>query len=75
VAVQIAAEYSGHVENSRVESEEKYKVQFHMMSDADQAKALQIAIPLWDEAASKSPESKQAVDIIKETNRYLGKMK
>jgi TRAP-type C4-dicarboxylate transport system substrate-binding protein len=75
VAVQIAAEYSGHVENSRVESVEKYKVQFHMMSDADQAKALEISIPLWNAAAEKSPESKQAVDIIKETNKYLGKMK
>ena len=75
VAVQIAALYSGHVENSRAESIQKYKVQFHMMSDADQARALQISLPLWDSAATKSPECKQAVDIIKETNRYLGRLK
>ena len=75
VAVQIAATYSAYVEHSRAESIEKYGVEFHMMSDADQQKALQVAIPLWDEAGSKSPECKQAVDIIKETNRFLGKMK
>lgn len=74
VAVQIAASYSGYVENSRAEAINKYKVQFHMLSDADQARALKVATPLWDAAAAKSPESKQAVDIIKETNRYLGKM-
>lgn len=74
VAVQIAANYSGYVENSRIEAVNKYKVQFHMLSDADQAEALKIAVPLWDAAAAKTPECKQAVDIIKETNRYLGKM-
>ena len=75
VAVQIAATYSAYVESSRAEAMEKHGVQFHMMSDADQKKALQVAIPLWDEAASKSPECKQAIDIIKETNKFLGKMK
>ncbi len=75
VAVPIAAIYSGHVENSRAEAAGKYGVQFHMLSEADQAKALQAAMPIWDSAASKTPECKQAVDIIKETNKYLGKMK
>ena len=74
VAVQIAATYSGYVENSKAEAIKKYKVQFHTLSDADQAKAIKMAIPLWDAAAAKSPECKQAVDIIKETNRYLGKL-
>jgi len=74
VAVKNAAMYSGYVENSRAEAIKKYNVQFHTLSDADQAKALKVAVPLWDAAAAKSPECKQAVDIIKETNKYLGKM-
>ena len=75
VAVSIAALYSGHVENSRAEAVNKYGVQFHMLSDADQTRALQVAMPIWESAATKTPECKQAVDIIKETNRYLGKLK
>ena len=74
VAVQIAANYSGYVENSKIEAIKKYKVEFHTLSDADQAEALKVAVPLWDAAATKTPECKQAVDIIKETNKYLGKM-
>ena len=74
VAVKNAALYSGYVQNANAEAIKKYKVQFHTLSDDDQAKALKVAIPLWDAAAAKSPECKQAVDIIKETNRYLGKM-
>jgi len=75
VAVQIAALYSGLVEHSRAEAINKYKVKFHTLSDADQAKALQVAMRLWNAAGAKSPESKQAIDIVKETNRYLGKLK
>lgn len=75
VAVKNAALYSGYVQNAKAEAIKKYKVQFHTLSDAEQAKALKVAIPLWDAAAAKSPECKKAVDIIKETNKYLGKMK
>jgi len=75
VAVKNGALYSGYVQNAKAEAIKKYKVQFHTLSDAEQAKALEVAVPLWDAAAAKSPESKKAVDIIKETNRYLGKMK
>jgi TRAP-type C4-dicarboxylate transport system substrate-binding protein len=74
VAVENAAMYSGYVENSKAEAIKKYKVQFHTLSDADQARALKVAVPLWDAAGAKSPDCKKAVDIIKETNRYLGKM-
>ena len=74
VAVKNAALYSGYVANSEAEAIKKYKVEFNTLSDADKAGALKVAIPLWDAAAAKSPESKQAVDIIKETNRYLGTM-
>jgi len=74
VAVKNGALYSGYVQKAKAEAIKKYKVQFHTLSDADQAKALKVAIPLWDAAASKGPECKQAVDIIKETNRHLGKL-
>jgi TRAP-type C4-dicarboxylate transport system substrate-binding protein len=74
VAVKNGALYSGYVQNAKAEAIKKYKVQFHTLSDADQAKALKVAIPLWDAAGAKSPDCKKAVDIIKETNRYLGKM-
>ena len=75
VAVKNAALYSGYVQNAKAEAIKKYKVQFHTLSDAEQAKALKVAIPLWDADAAKSPECKEAVDIIKKTNKYLGKMK
>lgn len=75
VAVKNGALYSGYVQNAKAEAIKKYKVQFHTLSDAEQAKALEVAVPLWDAAAAKSPECKKAVDIIKETNKYLGKMK
>jgi len=74
VAVKNAALYSGYVQNAKAQAIKKYKVQFHTLSEADQARALKVAIPLWDAAAEKSPNCKKAVDIIKETDRYLGKM-
>ena len=75
VAVYFAQMYSGHVENSVAESIKRYGVQFHTLSEADQAKALNAAIPIWDSAGAKTPECKQAVEIVKQTNRYLGRMK
>ncbi len=75
VAVYIAQMYSGVVENSRTEAAQKYGVQFHTLSEADQSRALHEALPIWDKAGTKSPECKQAVEIVKQTNRYLGKLK
>jgi TRAP-type C4-dicarboxylate transport system substrate-binding protein len=66
--------YSGIVENSHAESIQKYKVQFHTLSQADQNKAIALSMPIWDNVATKSPGCKQAVDSVKETLRYLGRI-
>jgi TRAP-type C4-dicarboxylate transport system substrate-binding protein len=74
VAVGIAALYSGVVENSMKASVKDYGVKFQMLSVEDQMKATKISQPIWDEAAAKSTESKQAVEAIRQTLIYLGRM-
>ncbi len=66
--------YSGIVENSHAESTQKYKVQFHTLSQADQNRAIALSMPIWDSVATKSPGCKQAVDSLKATLRYLGRI-
>jgi len=73
-AVEIAANYSGTVENSMAIARDKFGVQFHTLSLEDQQKAIKLALPIWDEIGAKSPESKEAVDAIKNTLRYLGRI-
>ena len=73
-AVQIAALYSGVVENSKKEAEQKYGVKFHTLSTEDQLKATALAIPIWDQVAKKSPDCAEGVEAIKETLRFLGRM-
>lgn len=74
VAVEIAALYSGLVENSMSTAEKEYGVKFNVLSEADQQKARKLAQPIWDAAAKESPECKKAVGIIRETLNYLGRM-
>lgn len=73
-AVEIAALYSGVVENSKKEAEQKYGVKFHTLSTEDQLKATALAIPIWDQVAQKSPDCAKGVEAIKETLRFLGRM-
>lgn len=72
-AVEISAIYSGTVERSMVVAREKYGVKFHTLSPEEQQKAIKISMPIWDRQATKSPESKKAVESIKETLKYLGR--
>jgi TRAP-type C4-dicarboxylate transport system substrate-binding protein len=74
-AVEIAVRYSGLVENSVMKSAKEYGVKFVTLSEADQEKAIQLSMPIWDNLATKTPECKQAVDAIKATLRYLGRLK
>jgi TRAP-type C4-dicarboxylate transport system substrate-binding protein len=73
-AIYFATLYAGVVENFVAEAVKKYGVQFHMLSQADQSRAIAISAQLWDGVAAKSPGCKQAVDSVKETLRYLGRM-
>lgn len=73
-AVGVAALYSGVVENSMRTSVKDFGVKFNVLSVDDQMKATKISQPIWDEAAAKSPESKQAVEAIRQTLIYLGRM-
>jgi TRAP-type C4-dicarboxylate transport system substrate-binding protein len=75
VAVEISALYSGLVDNSLFKASKEYGVKFVTLSEADQQKAIQLSMPIWDNLAAKTPESKQAVDTIKATLQYLGKIK
>jgi TRAP-type C4-dicarboxylate transport system substrate-binding protein len=74
-AVQIAVMYSGLVDNSVTKIIKDYGVKFVTLSEADQQKAVQLSLPIWESLATKSPESKQAVDSVKATLQYLGRMK
>lgn len=74
-AVEIAVRYSGLVENSIMKSEKEYGVKFITLSEADKEKAIKLSMPIWDNLATRTPECKQAVDAIKATLRYLGRIK
>lgn len=74
-AVGIASQYSGLVENSIAVSQKEYGVKFNMMSAEDQATAQKLSQPIWDKVAQGTPESAQAVDAIRKTLVYLGRMK
>lgn len=72
-AVEISALYSGSVENSMAVSRQKYKVKFNTLSPEDQQKAMKLSMPIWENLASKSPDSKKAVEAVKATLKYLGR--
>jgi len=72
-AVEIAALYSGTVENSMAVSREKYKVKFNTLSAEDQKHAVKVSLPIWEGLAAKSPDSKKGVEAVKATLKYLGR--
>lgn len=74
VAVGIASLYSGMVEHSINEAEKKYGVKFITLSEKDQAKAVKLSLPIWDKVGKGTPESAKAVESIKETLVFLGRM-
>lgn len=74
IAVYYANYYSALVENSMHIAEKKYGVKFHTLSKEDQKKAIKMALPLWEKVAKMSPDAKKAVEIVKKTNRFLGRM-
>jgi TRAP-type mannitol/chloroaromatic compound transport system substrate-binding protein len=53
----------------------KYNVQTVSLSDADYSKLQEGAVAFWDEVAKISPECQQAVQLIKDFNRSLGRIK
>lgn len=74
-AVEIAAAYSRVVHDSMAKATKDYGVKFVTLSEPDQQRALGLALPIWETMAEKSPESRQAVETIKNTLRSLGRMK
>lgn len=72
-AVQISALYSATVEHSIATSREKYKVKFNTLSAEDQKYAVKVSIPIWENLAAKSPDSKKGVEAVKATLKYLGR--
>ncbi len=73
-AVEIAAIYSGTVGNKMAEARDKFGVKFHTLSAKDQLKAVSVSLPIWEKIAGLTRESKQAVEAIEETLRYLSRM-
>ena len=73
-AVGIAAQYSGLVESSMATAEKEYGVKFNMLSKEDQQTAQKLSMPIWDNVAKGGPDCAKAVDAIKKTLEYLGRI-
>jgi hypothetical protein len=53
---------------------DKHKVKFRMLGAEDRRKATQVALPIWKNLAAKSPDPRKAVDAVKVTLKYLGRL-
>jgi TRAP-type C4-dicarboxylate transport system substrate-binding protein len=57
------------------EGRTKYGIQFVRWSPEDTAKALETAMPIYDDLAKISPDARKMIDIIRQQMKEVGKMK
>ncbi len=53
----------------------EHGVKFITLSPEDEAKALSVSLPIWDNVAKSDPRTAKAVEIVKQQMRDYGKMK